>query len=41
MGTRAEFRCHCGEVRGFVADASPRTVNHVGCYCDDCQAFVH
>lgn len=41
MVTRAEFRCRCGEVRGFVADASPRTVNHVGCYCDDCQAFAH
>jgi hypothetical protein len=41
MTTRTEFRCRCGEVRGFVADASPRAVNHVGCYCDDCQAFVH
>lgn len=41
MGTRAEFRCRCGEVRGFVADASPRAVNRVGCYCDDCQAFAH
>jgi hypothetical protein len=28
-------------VRGFVADASPQTVNRVGCYCDDCQAFAH
>ena len=41
MGTRAEFRCRCGEVRGFVADASPQTANRVVCYCDDCQAFVH
>ena len=41
MGVRAEFRCRCGEVRGFVADASPRAVNRVGCYCDDCQAFAH
>jgi hypothetical protein len=41
MSTRVEFRCRCGEVRGFVADASPRTVNRVGCYCEDCQAFVH
>jgi len=41
MGIRAEFRCRCGQVRGFVADAAPRTVNHVGCYCEDCQAFVH
>jgi hypothetical protein len=41
MNTRAEFRCRCGEVRGFVAEASPQTVNRVGCYCDDCQAFAH
>jgi hypothetical protein len=41
MGTRAEFSCRCGEVRGFVANASPQTVNRVGCYCDDCQAFAH
>jgi hypothetical protein len=24
-----------------VTDASPRTVNRVVCYCDDCQAFLH
>jgi hypothetical protein len=24
-----------------VAAASPRTVNRVVCYCDDCQAFAH
>jgi hypothetical protein len=41
MSTRAELRCRCGEVRGFVADASPRTVNRIVCYCDDCQAFAH
>jgi hypothetical protein len=41
MSTKAEFRCRCGEVRGVVIDASPRTVNRVGCYCDDCQAFAH
>ena len=41
MSTRAEFRCRCGEVRGVVADASPRQVNRVVCYCGDCQAFVH
>jgi len=41
MTTRAELRCRCGEVRGFVADASPRAVNRVVCYCDDCQAFAH
>jgi hypothetical protein len=41
MTTRAELRCRCGEVRGWVVDASPRTVNRVVCYCDDCQAFAH
>src|SRR6266853_5035089 len=41
MTTRVELRCRCGEVRGWVADASPRTVNRVVCYCDDCQAFAH
>src|SRR5262244_3439281 len=41
MSTRMEVHCRCGEVRGFVADASPNTVNRVMCYCDDCQAFVH
>jgi hypothetical protein len=41
MATRAELRCRCGEVRGFVADASPHTVNRIVCYCDDCQAFAH
>src|SRR5258708_5760377 len=37
----AELRCRCGEVRGVVANTSPRTVNRVICYCDDCQAFAH
>jgi hypothetical protein len=41
MTTRAELSCRCGEVRGWVADAAPRTVNRVVCYCDDCQAFAH
>lgn len=41
MTTRVELRCRCGELRGWVADASPRTVNRVICYCDDCQAFAH
>jgi hypothetical protein len=41
MTTQTELRCRCGEIRGFVADASPRTVNRVVCYCDDCQAFAH
>ena len=37
----AELRCSCGQVRGHVADPSPRTVNRVVCYCADCQAFAH
>ena len=41
MSTQAEVRCRCGKVRGSVTNASPRTVNRVVCYCDDCQAFAH
>src|SRR5215831_10649790 len=41
MTPKAELRCRCGKVRGRVADPSPRTVNRVVCYCDDCQAFAH
>ena len=41
MGGQIEMRCRCGEVRGIVANPSPRTVNRVVCYCDDCQAFAH
>jgi hypothetical protein len=41
MGEPIALRCRCGEVQGMVTDLSPRTVNRVTCYCDDCQAFVH
>src|ERR1700749_4424307 len=41
MGGQVEVRCRCGEVRGIVADPSPRTVNRIVCYCDDCQAYAH
>src|SRR5215475_15672101 len=41
MGGPIELRCRCGEVRGTITGASPRTVNRVTCYCDDCQAFAH
>ncbi len=41
MTGNTEFQCRCGEVRGIVTDASPRTVNRVVCYCGDCQAFLH
>src|SRR5689334_2851856 len=37
----AELRCRCGQVRARLTNASPHTVNHVMCYCDDCQAFLH
>lgn len=41
MSGEIEVRCRCGQVRGVVADPSPRTVNRVICYCDDCQAYAH
>jgi hypothetical protein len=41
MSGQVEVRCRCGEVRGIVIDPSPRTVNRVVCYCDDCQAYAH
>lgn len=33
--------CACGTVRGVAHDLSPDQGNHLVCYCDDCQAFVH
>jgi hypothetical protein len=41
MSPDVEFHCRCGEVRGRVKNASPRTTNHMVCYCDDCQAYLH
>jgi hypothetical protein len=41
MSKEVELRCRCGEVIGLVENASPRKVNRVVCYCDDCQAFAH
>jgi hypothetical protein len=41
MGEQIELRCRCGEVRGMATNLSPRTVNRIVCYCDDCQAFAH
>lgn len=41
MGGQVELRCRCGGVRAVVTGVSPRTVNRVVCYCDDCQAFAH
>lgn len=40
MNTNVELRCACGAVEGIVANASPKTLNRVVCYCDDCQAFA-
>ena len=33
------LECRCGRVRA-VAQVSPRSVIHLICYCDDCQAFA-
>ncbi|QOZ45079.1 hypothetical protein XH89_17540 [Bradyrhizobium sp. CCBAU 53340] len=41
MGGQVELHCRCGAVRAVVTRVSPRTVNRVVCYCDDCQAFAH
>lgn len=41
MSTTVELRCACGAVQGAVSDASPKTINRIVCYCDDCQAFAH
>jgi len=41
MNASAELRCRCGEVRAVLKNPSPRTVNRVTCYCDDCQAYAH
>jgi len=41
MDGQIEMRCRCGEVRAIVTNPSPRTVNRITCYCDDCQAFAH
>jgi hypothetical protein len=41
MSKNSTLSCRCGEVRGFVTNVSPHSVNRVVCYCDDCQAFLH
>lgn len=41
MRDQVELRCRCGGMRAVVTAVSPRTVNRVVCYCDDCQAFAH
>jgi len=41
MSVQIDLRCRCGEVRGIVSNPTPRSVNRVICYCDDCQAYAH
>ena len=41
MSLVTEVLCRCGDVHGRVTNASPKTVNRIVCYCDDCQAFAH
>lgn len=41
MTGTVELACRCGQVRGRLTAASPRTVNRAVCYCDDCQAALH
>jgi|CZKU01.1.fsa_nt_gi hypothetical protein len=39
--TQVHLRCRCGKLEGLATDVSPRTGNHLICYCDDCQAYAH
>ncbi|WP_092291069.1 DUF6151 family protein [Bradyrhizobium sp. Ghvi] len=41
MDRQVELHCRCGGVRAVVGGVSPRSVNRVVCYCDDCQAFAY
>jgi hypothetical protein len=41
MSRDVELQCRCGQVHGWLRDASPGTVNRVVCYCKDCQAYAH
>lgn len=41
MSKDAKLRCRCGEVHGRVTNPSPKVVNRMVCYCEDCQAFLH
>jgi hypothetical protein len=38
--TDIALSCRCGTVRGIARDVTPSSVNHLFCYCDDCQAFA-
>ncbi|WP_204114869.1 DUF6151 family protein [Shimia biformata] len=37
-GPDVGFSCRCGALQGVAHDVSPRSVNHLKCYCRDCQA---
>jgi hypothetical protein len=41
MSQEVELHCRCGEIHGLLRDVSPRSVNRMICYCDDCQAALH
>ena len=41
MAQDLELECRCKTIHGTVRGVSPKTVNRVVCYCDDCQAFLH
>ncbi len=34
------LQCQCGKVHGVAHNVTPRTGNHLICYCGDCQAFA-
>ena len=36
-----DLACRCGDVHGRVVRASPEAADHMLCYCDDCQAYLH
>lgn len=40
MKAQLKLRCRCGEVRGVAKAVSPRSGNHIVCYCSDCQALA-
>jgi hypothetical protein len=35
-----QIQCDCANVKGRVKNASPKSGNHIICYCKDCQAFA-
>ncbi|WP_407333465.1 DUF6151 family protein [Enterovibrio sp. 27052020O] len=39
--TDLSLRCECGALQGTLKNVSPKTGNHLVCYCDDCQGFAN